>query len=65
MPEYRIYLLHPDGKIAEAIEFVGQDDLAARHKANALREARAAEIWARTRLVARIAPDAQTGRAAS
>ncbi len=62
MPEYRIYLLDCDGGIAQAVEFLGGDDLAARHQANALRHGAAAEIWLRARLVARIAGDQKPGR---
>ncbi len=54
MPEYRIYLLDHDGRIARSFALEVGDDPTALEKAEAIREADTVEIWDRARLVARL-----------
>ena len=65
MHRYRIYLLDSHNLIANAYDFEGADDLSALDKANQIRESQAAEIWDRTRVVARIDRDGEAGQAPS
>ena len=54
MPDYRIYLMDGNGKIACAFDFEAHDDLCAFDKANAIRGMGVAEVWQRPRMVAHI-----------
>ena len=63
MPEYRIYLLDHDGKIARSFELEVGDDPSALEHADAIRRADTVEIWEHTRLVARLGTPGAKGSA--
>ena len=51
MEEYRVYFLDPDGHVSRRVDFVCEDEEAARQHARQLVDGRAVELWTGTRLV--------------
>jgi hypothetical protein len=45
MPEYRAYVIRPDGKIFKRVELVCADDEAAKEQAKALVNGHDVELW--------------------
>ena len=52
MPEYRAYLIGPDGHIVERVELVCADDEAAKEQAKALVDGYDVELWQEARRIA-------------
>jgi hypothetical protein len=52
MPEYRAYLVGPDGHIVQRVELVCTDDEAAREQAKTLAEWHDVELWQEARRIA-------------
>jgi hypothetical protein len=52
MPEYRVYVIGPDGHFDSAIPFVCGDDEAAKERAKQLLDGHDVELWQYARKVA-------------
>lgn len=58
MPDYRLYFLDAEGRIRSRVDLTDlEDDESAIREAEALRQARAAELWERGLIVKRFAAD--------
>jgi hypothetical protein len=57
MPHYRLYRLHVNNYIMQALDFDGADDEAAVDEAIRIDHAAIVEIWCGVRRVARVEPD--------
>lgn len=53
MPEYRAYIISPDGHFQSAVPIVCPDDEAAKEQAEQLVDGHDVELWQYTRKVAR------------
>lgn len=51
MPDYRLYFLGPQGRIAHVLEMEGRDDDHAIEQAESHADGRAMELWHRARMV--------------
>jgi hypothetical protein len=51
MPDYRAYILSRDGKIVEAVDFVSDDDEAAKSHTRSLAGGNVVELWQGKRCV--------------
>jgi hypothetical protein len=56
MPHYRLYFLHLDNRISNAVDLDCETDEAAIEKVSSLRYVHAMELWQGTRLVKRFNP---------
>jgi hypothetical protein len=51
MPEYRAYLIGPDGHFVKCVELVCADDEAAKEQAKTLAEGQDVELWQEARRI--------------
>jgi len=51
MPDYRAYIIGPDGHVIDRFEFLAADDEAAKHKAKQYVNDHDVELWHRDRKV--------------
>ena len=51
MPEYRAYLIGPDGHFVERVELVCADDEAAKEQAKSLADGHDVELWQEARRI--------------
>jgi hypothetical protein len=65
MKEYRAYLVGTDGQCSDRIEFLCNDDDAAKRRARALVDGYAVVLWRETSLIAEYKPDRQDPAARS
>jgi hypothetical protein len=63
MPDYRLYLIKPDGHVEAALDIPCGSDEEAIALAEKHREGRPAEVWIGTRVVAKLLRDKVSGRA--
>jgi hypothetical protein len=59
MPDYRLYFLGPQGRIAHVLEMECSDDAHAIEQAESHADGRAMELWRRARMVKAFAAEAR------